>query len=147
VEPEPTFNSPILREAWAYHMGHFLADQRYGLQSSEACDQFCFDNNFPVSDWSSYMNALENFDPNYSSDPFHWIPKGLMNDLMDDRNDNNAFPVSVPLNDQVQGYTIAQLFNALQSDITTLQAYHSRLISQTNNNPTGVSTIFSFYGY
>ncbi len=67
--------------------------------------------------------------------------------LMDNRNDNNAVPRRIALDDQVTGYTIAQLFSALQSDVTTLQTYHTRLISQTNNNPAGVNTIFTFYGY
>ena len=105
-------------------------------------------NNSPVNGLSSHLNLLEDFNPNRTiDDPFFWIPKGLMYDLIDNRNDNNAIPLRVPLDDQVVGYTTAQLFNALQSDITTLQAYHTRLISQTNNNPTGVTTIFTFYGY
>lgn len=55
--------------------------------------------------------------------------------------------IQIPAGIQVTGYTIAQLFNALQTDVTTLQSYHTRLISQTNNNPAGVNIIFSFYGY
>lgn len=90
---------------------------------------------------------MEDFTPARTTDPFRWIPQGLMYDLIDNRNDNNAFPRRVLLNDIVSGYTTAQLFNALQSDITTLQGYHARLISQINNNPAGVNTIFSFYGY
>jgi len=143
--PGNDVNSPIiaLGEAWAYHMGHFLADQSYGLQSSEACDQFCFDNNFPVSDWSSYMNALENFDPNYSSDPFHWIPKGLINDLMD-TTPTETFPVT----DNVSGFTILQLFNALQSDITSVQQYRTRFIQQNpGNQTTNITNLFAQYHY
>jgi hypothetical protein len=145
-----TSNSPIiaLGEAWGYHMGHFLADQRYGLNSSQAIEQgIAYTNNNPVAGLSSHLNLLEDFNPNRINDPFYWIPQGLMYDLIDNRNDNNAVPRRVPLDDQVVGYTTAQLFNALQSDITTLQAYHTRLISQTSNNPAGVNTIFTFYGY
>lgn len=90
---------------------------------------------------------MEDFTPARTADPFRWIPQGLLYDLMDNRNDNNAIPRRVLLDDQVMSYTIAQLFNALQSDITTLPAYHTRLVSQTNNNPAGVNTIFTFYGY
>ena len=79
--------------------------------------------------------------------PFNWIPKGLMYDLMDNRNDNNAVPTGVQLNDVVTGYTIKQIFNALQSDITTLQQYRVRLLNQNTNNPAGVTSIFTFYGY
>lgn len=145
-----TSNSPIiaLGESWAYHMGHFLSDQQYLLQSSQVIEQgIGYTNNNPVNGLSSHLNLLEDFNPNRTNDPFRWIPQGLMYDLMDDRNDNNAVPRRVPLDDQVNGYTIEQLFNALQADVTTLQAYHTRLISQTNNNPAGVNIIFTFYGY
>ncbi len=125
-------------------MGHFLAEQRYGTNSSEVDEQgIAYINGSPVAGLSCHLNSLEDFNPNRTTGPFYWIPKGLM----DDRNDNNAVPRRVPLDDQVVGYTTAQLFNALQSDITTLQAYHTRLISQINNNPAGVNTIFTFYGY
>ena len=96
---------------------------------------------------SIHLNLLEDFDPSRTGDPFRWIPKGLMYDLMDARNDNSvAFP-RVLLNDIVSGYTVAQLFNALQSDVNTLQQYHTRLSNQNTNNPAGVNIIFSFYGY
>ena len=137
-----------LGEAWGYHMGHFLADQRYGLSSAEADEQgIGYLNNNPVAGLSSHLNLLEDFDPSRTGDPFWWIPKGLMYDLMDARNDNSvAFP-RVLLNDIVSGYTVAQLFNALQSDVNTLQQYHTRLSNQNTNNPAGVNIIFSFYGY
>ncbi|MEO6638534.1 MAG: hypothetical protein ABIN25_09665 [Ginsengibacter sp.] len=71
-----------------------------------------------------------------------------MYDLIDNRNDNAIALPRVPLNDNVVGYTNQQLFNALQSDVTTLQQYRVRLLSQNNNNQaTGVNTNFTFYGY
>jgi len=91
--------------------------------------------------------VLKSDNLNLTTNPFRWIPKGLMYDLMDARNDNSvAFP-RVLLNDIVSGYTVAQLFNALQSDVNTLQQYHTRLSNQYTNNPAGVNIIFSFYGY
>jgi len=129
-------------------MGHFLADQRYAHRSAQANEQgIGYLNNNSVALLSSHLNLLEDFDPSRTGDPFRWIPKGLMYDLMDNRNDNNAVPRRIPLDDNVTGYTIQQIFNALQSDVTSLQQYRVRLLTQNTNNPTGVTSIFTFYGY
>lgn len=154
-----TDESPIiaLGEGWTYHMGHFLIDQQYGLNTIDAFEQgFRYRNSdilqggFVVASTglNTHINLLEDFSPRRTNDPFHWIPTGLMHDLMDNRNDLSAFPIRVPLDDQVTGYSIGQLFNALNGDITTLQAYRERLLNQNGNNQAaGVNTIFSFYGY
>jgi hypothetical protein len=92
-----TGNSAIiaLGEGWGYHMGHFLADQRYGLNSSQADEQHLgYTNNNPIAGLSSHLNLLEDFNPNRTNDFFHWIPKGLMYDLMDNRNIGNCFSKS-----------------------------------------------------
>jgi hypothetical protein len=93
-------------------MGHYLADQRYGLNSNSNFEQGTFYHNNDIPGLSSNLVALENFDPNFSSDPFHWIPKGLIEDLMDNT------PTETLVNDQVNGYTIQQIFSVLQSDVT-----------------------------
>lgn len=148
-----TANSPIiaLGEGWAYHAGHFLADQRFGFQSSNIGEQGeTYTSNSPVNGLSSHLNLLEDFDPvnRRAADPFSWIPQGLLYDLMDNRNDNNTFPFRVPLNDVVSGYTNQQFCSALQSDVTSLQQFRARLLSQNGNSQaTGVNSIFAFYGY
>lgn len=138
-----TSHSPIiaLGEAWGYHMGHFLADQRYGLNAScqfeqEGGVEFC--SNGGVN--HAHIDVLEQFDPNLADDPFHWIPKGLMLDMMDNT------PFETVVNDQVSGYTIGQLFNGLQSDISSLQQYRDRLLQQNGNDPQ-VLLLFSQYHY
>ena len=137
-------NSPIiaLGEAWAYHMGHFLADQRYGVNASCHIEQpghtFC-----PNGTNHPHIDVLENFDPNYTPDPFSWIPKGLMEDLID-----NTPTETFPVIDNVNGFTIAQLFNALQSDVTTIPAYRARFIQQNpGNQTTNVTSLFAQYHY
>ena len=113
------------------------------MNSSEVCDQFCFDNNVPVNGWSSYLNALESFDPNYTPDPFHWIPKGLMEDMID--NTPNEIR---PIIDNVSGFTISQLFDALQSDVTSVPQYRARFIQQNPNNQTiEITNLFGQYHY
>jgi hypothetical protein len=127
-------------------MGHFLADQQYGVKGSQTNeDQVVYTGD---GIHHIHIDVLEYFDPNYSTDPFKWIPKGLMEDMIDNT-PNEVFPVI----DNISGFTIAQLFNALQSDVTTLQLYKARLINQNPNtagNPnlsTQITSIFNQYHY
>lgn len=147
-----TSNSAViaLGEGWAYFMGHFLADRRYGSKSSQAVEQkLAYDNGSPVTGLSSHLNLLEDFNPARTDDPFRWIPQGLFYDLYDNRNDFTATTSPrVFLDDQVSGYTIGQMFNAFNSGITTLQGYRANLLNlNSNNQATGINTMFSFYGY
>lgn len=70
-----------------------------------------------------------------------------MQDLMDNT------PGEFVVNDPVSGFTISQIFNALQSDVTTVQQYRARLILQNPNstaNPnlsTQITTLFTSYHY
>ena len=140
-------NSPIIALGidWAYHMGHFLADQRYAHRSAQANEQgIGYLNNNSVALLSSHLNLLEDFDPSRTGDPFRWIPKGLMYDLMDARNELGPHPVV----DGVSNFTVAQLFNALQSNVTTLQQYRVMLQQQNSGNQTiPITNLFAQYGY
>ena len=133
-----------LGESWAEHMGSTITDRVYGANSSsllsnEAGD---FENNIPVPGLSSYMNYLEGFNPDRPQNPFKWIPEGLFNDLIDNRNEDE------PVFDRVTGYTNEQLFLALQSDITSVPQYRQRLLLQTGNNQgSEVVILFSEYHY
>jgi hypothetical protein len=82
--------------------------------------------------------------PNLQTDPFRWMPKGLMYDLMD-----NGEPPATHVNDVVSGYTIAQIFAALQSDVTTVSQYKARLLQQNPGNPTNanLNALFTSYGF
>ena len=141
--------SPIiaLGEGWAYHMGQFMADLRYGTKGSCQTTQdngrsYGVSCDFDYSD-HSHLDALEFFDPNLATDPFRWIPKGLDEDLIDANNETN------PITDNVSGYyTNHLLFNAFSSSITTLQGYRSNLLSQNaNNQATNVINLFAAYHY
>ncbi len=154
-----TTNSPIiaLGESWAYHMGHFMTDLKYGINSTPVREQDITYSNSEIREMgiivantglNAHINLLEDFSPLRTNDPFRWIPQGLYYDLMDNRNDNNAIPTRVPLNDNVINYTNQQFFNAFDQDITTLPNYRVRLLSENaNNQSAGVTTIFNFYGY
>ena len=144
-----------LGESWAYHMGHFMADLKYGINSGSTFEQGItygngpiFEGGFQVANTglNAHLNLLEDFDPGRTNDDFRWIPQGLYYDLIDNRNDQ-AFG-RVNLNDVVSGYTNQQFFNALDNDITTLPDYRVRLLNENGNNQAaGVITIFNFYGY
>jgi len=139
-------NSPIiaLGEAWAYHMEHFLSDQQYGTLASCQSEQLGYV--FCPGSYTGHpdIDVLEYFFPNSPTDPFKWIPKGLMWDLMD----NGEPTYFTQVNDQVSGYTIQQIFAAYQSDVTTMQQFRDRLLQQNNyNQQTQIMNLFQSYGY
>jgi hypothetical protein len=145
-------DAPIiaLGESWAYHMGHWLTNIKYGVLSGTFREQVnqVYSNNTPVGGLNSNLNLLEDFNPRRNDiDPFWWIPQGLYYDLNDNRNDNNIVPTRVPVDDNVLGYNNQQFFNALDADINNLPAYRVRLLNENGNNQAaGVNTIFTFYG-
>lgn len=58
----------------------------------------------------------------------------------------NSFLFIKCLDNNVNGYTNQQFFNALDNDTTTLQDYLVRLLNENGNNQAaGVNTIFTFY--
>lgn len=143
-----TVHSPIIAvgEAWAYHMGRVLADQRYGTTASQQVIQngaFRVGNGGGVG---AHIGALESFDPNLAGDVFRWIPKGIMLDLSDNTpteaigNRANA--------DQVTGYTNQQFFNALDADVRSVPNFRLRLLQENNNSQqVQVTALFQVYGY
>jgi len=145
-----------LGESWANHVGHFLTDQKYNPNPAIITEQGISYSNGSLDDGSTivsiplntHTNFLEDFNPNRTIDVFRWIPQGLYHDLMDDRNDNNAIPRRVPVDDSVMGYNNEQFFNALDNDIIDLPGFRMRLLSENGNaQAAGVNTIFQFYGY
>lgn len=161
-----TGNSPIiaLGESWAYHIGHFFTNTKYGTSNIFAFEQgLAYDNGniyniangavqlppVATTGLNAHLNLLEDFSPNRTvEDPFSWIPQGLYYDLLDNRNDNIQNPQRVPLNDEVFSYTNQELFNALDADITTVPAYRVRLLQENSNrDAAGVIAIFTGYNY
>ena len=138
--------SPIiaLGEAWGYHMEHFLTDQRYGVNASDVGEYwgtFFHSRTLPFTA-HPYIDAIENNNPNSSADPFAWIPEGLMEDLMDNT------PAETVVNDQVTGYSISQLFGALQSDVTSIPQYKAKLSQLYGTaQQTQVNNLFASYHY
>ena len=91
---------------------------------------------------NKHVDVLRAFNPNLTADPFRWIPKGLMEDLMDNTIKNT------PVIDNIGGFTTAQLFNGLQSDVINLQQYRVILIQQnTTASATNITNLFVQYNY
>ncbi len=71
-----------------------------------------------------------------------WIPEGLMEDLIDNT------PAEAIVNDQVTGYTISQLFGALQSNVTSIPQYKAKLLQLYGTaQQTQVNNLFASYHY
>ena len=138
-----------LAESWAEHIGRVMTDTKYGTTSSAQYNQGeIYVNNSPVMGLSSHLNLLEDFDPSRTGDPFKWIPQGLYYDIIDNRNDLTVPSPRVLINDQVDGYTNLQFFDALDNDILTLPAYRDRLLQESGNNQGAqVINLFAAYGY
>ena len=139
-----TANSPIiaLGESWAYHMGHFFTNLKYGGDSRDFTDQNITYRSIDLPYLNSNLNLLEGFSPFRTIDPFRWIPTGIYWDMMDNTNE------TAPIFDQVADYTNQQFFNSLDNDISTMQDFRNRLILENGNNQTtGVNTLFTSYNY
>lgn len=145
----PTF-SPIiaLGEGWAYYIGHYMANLQYGITASCQSEQ----DNLPGTVWCGthgthhpHLDVLEHFNPNLTADRFEWIPQGLFYDLWDPANELKP---SAPVDDNVAGYSNAQMFNAFSNNIYNLQVYKTNLLAITSN-PTSinVSQLFAEYHY
>lgn len=124
-----------LGEAWAYHFGHFLTIQEFG------------NNNRQLT-----LNAFENFDPlrkgngdgidRFTGSWRGWMPSGIMYDLMD----TNTDLVRAGFRDNASGYTIRDIYDALDYGVESPQAFRDRLLRENNNkDEADVRELFKAY--
>lgn len=141
-----------LGEMWGNHIGYTFSNRHYGNGGANGPFPGGFTARMQGIDWENvpgglncYLNAIENHDPNFYNvfaSPWPWIPQGVCYDLIDPTGE--IFPVI----DNVSGYTTAQCFNALQSNVRTILAFRNRLLQQNGNNQqTQVNALFSEYNY
>ena len=130
-------------ESWAEHVAQVFCDIQYSsVVSFKYKQDYWYQNNDPVQGLSSHLNAIEDFSPNRTIDPFRWIPEGVYYDLLDVRNE--AFPVVDP----VSGYTNQQMFQSLDPDVKSVPQYRQRLLLENGNNQAAqVITLFGQYNY
>ncbi len=125
-------------EAWAYHIGHYMAQMKWGNCTTTFPEQGDIDHlqnvlyfsNAQQPALNSQLNFLENFEPDRVQDPMRWIPKGLMWDLMDEHIDN-----SVVVMDSVYFFTNKVLFHAMNNDIKNMQQFRDNLIQEVSGIP------------
>ncbi len=136
-----------LTDRFTYNISHSFTAARYGVQSPQFNEQgigYAF--NILVGGLSSNLNLLEHFDPNRIADPFRWVPQGLYYDMIDERNETRI--TGGVVDDLVNGNTNLQFFNALDTDINTLQLFRQRLLTENGNNQNiPVTNLFFQYGY
>jgi len=140
---------PAIVESWANFIGPTVADAAYHDDSSPYHYQqngvVFTQSHAPIQ--SSFLQAMEAFDPALPNDPFNWMPRGIMHDLRDD-NPASHENLNNPVTDNVTGYTIPQLFSALQNDVASPIQYKDKLLQQNSNNQqSDVNTLFKSYGY
>jgi hypothetical protein len=72
------------------------------------------------------------------------IPVGIVHDLLD----NNADVIRPGFIDNVNGYTIEQIFGALRPGVETVQGFRNRLLQNNGNNQQQVvNDLFNAYFY
>jgi hypothetical protein len=135
-------------EMWGYFAEKWYSERHYGNGGSLSN---LFFSRMQIDDYfnsatlglNANFNALENFNPRRGGDNYRWIPKGLPYDLWDSRNDNLP-----PLIDNVNGFTINQIFNALQSDVRSIPAFKDRFLLQNGNlQLLQINELFNGYNY
>ena len=140
-----------LAEGWAYFMGHFLADMKWGKESMPFPEQGSFKKNkdlltfSSVGEMSSHIHFIEAFDPIRREDPDRWIPKGLFWDFID--GPFETFPESQVV-DHVSGLTPAQLFRVMTPDVKSMLDYKTSLTRWYGKDQKDeIVTLMAGYGY
>ena len=141
-----------LAEGWAYFMGHYLSDKKWKLKSTSFPEQGNFNlrQNFlyfsSQNAISSHICFLESYNPRRSIDPDRWIPKGLFYDLCDSAGE--AFPDASKINDNVSGFTVEQLYKAMQPEVESIIDFKYQLLKVNKDNQhAAVLKLFAEYGY
>ena len=140
-----------LAEGWSYFIGHYMADKKWGLQSTRFPEQGnlqSYENLLyfvTANEISSHIHFVESYDPHRTIDYSYWVPKGLFYDLYDPAVE--LFPENM-IQDNVSGLSCRQLFEAMEKDIEGIDTYRNRLIEKNGlKNKESVIDLFRQYGY
>jgi hypothetical protein len=136
-------------EMWGSFVEHWYGERHYKnggssafFVSSNGKDYY---SNFPFNiGLNPNFTALEMFNPKLQS---NWIPTGLPYDLWDNRNDI-SFGNEPQVRDLVFGFSIQQIFRALQNDVRSVPNFRQKLLLQNSNLQFNqVNALFEEYGY
>lgn len=118
-----------ISEAWAEFCGARFAHLKYGNTTS----LFGF----------SWLDKIENFDPNTGTSSWNWIPDGVMHDLTD-----VGEPNFTSVSDNVSGYTMSQCFGSMDVDVITVNGYSNRFKMEYGwAQHLEIDELFKSYGY
>jgi hypothetical protein len=116
-----------LPEAWAEYMMYQVAMQYYPTQEFNLFDVALGSFQNRVIEGHAELNLFFG-----GASPFSFIPNGLFYDLMDI--DPNRFGDEVFF-DRVSGFTTAQIFNIMRSDVRSMQVYRQRFEALYGTSP------------
>ena len=127
-----------LGEAWGYHIGHRLTLEEFstrGLRTDNSVITWIgFEDFTPLNVGSKDDDLTTFFDSTINPDQRitrweGWIPAGIMQDIVD----NNADALRPGFVDNVSGYSLQNLYQALDKDVVSPQEFRDRLLRENNN--------------
>ena len=140
-----------LEEGWSYFIGHFMANKKWGLQSTTFPEQGNLETGenllfyYTANNISSHIHFIESYNPYRTIDESYWVPKGLLYDLYDPAEE--LFPEN-NISDKVSGFSCKQLFDAMEKDVESMEGFKARLIEKNNvKDKQSVIDLFRQYGY
>ncbi len=129
-------------EMWGYYYGYFLTLQHFGNNDINPIIRPSAMENFTPFERPDSRD-IDRFD-NPISSMEGWIPVGIIHDLIDD----NADVFRSGFTDNVNGYTVAQIFNALKPEVQTVQEFRDKLLQNNGNyQQQEVNELFTAYFY
>lgn len=128
-----------LGEAWGFHMGYFLTIQRFGA-TNEVLNLNAFDNFDPLD--RPEVRASGRYGNTNNIGWRGWMPGGIIHDLIDEPRDI----VRAGFVDNVNGYTLKNIYDALDADVATPQQFRDRLLRENGNrDEADVRELFEAY--
>jgi len=130
----------LLGEAWANHIGYYLALDKY-------CDGCSYHNLDWFENFTPLQTGIEDEDRLIGyADWSGWFPIGIMYDLIDSNIDFIRYGKGGNYYDRVLGYSHEKLYNALDSDVESPAQFKDRLLEENNNlDLNDVENLFETY--
>jgi hypothetical protein len=133
-------------ETWGAHIGNYIAHEAYGALSETHCvhgdGEFCILSIQRDTMSSTYLRGLEVYNPNETRDTDSWIPRGVLNDLIDFDGEDR------PVLDECSGFNHQDFFNSLNDDVNNITEFKNRILLNTNfRQQIQVNQLFQQYGY
>lgn len=139
-----------LIEMWGYFMGREYAHRRYGPSNHSIRSFF---NYTPAEPNTVFRNSWYALNERISFESGH-IPSGFLHDIRDNNQYNTTNNLDDNLTtgtDNIQGYSIATIYNQLDGSTTSaaslLNKLRNLLPSEANNTAANYDALRSAYGY